>query len=63
MRHIFASSPRVVVGSNRHTGCPGQAMQFLVAQHNIRIGFLRNAEQIQKNSGKILKSFDLIEEI
>jgi hypothetical protein len=26
--------------SNRHTGCPGQAIQFLVAGHKIRIGFL-----------------------
>ncbi len=26
--------------SNRHTRCPGQAMQFLAAGHKIRIGFL-----------------------
>ncbi len=26
--------------SNRHTGCPGQAMQFLAAGHKFRIGFL-----------------------
>jgi hypothetical protein len=28
------------IRSNRHTGCPGQAMQFLTAGHKIRIGLL-----------------------
>jgi hypothetical protein len=34
-------------------GCPGQAMQFLVEGHKIRIGFFINAERIQKNSDEI----------
>ncbi len=38
-------------------------MQFLAVGHKIRIGFLRNAEQIQKNSDRIQKNWDLIEEI
>jgi hypothetical protein len=41
----------------------GHAMQFLAVGHKIRIGFLRNVEQIQKNSDQILKNLDLIEEI
>jgi hypothetical protein len=39
--------------SNRHTEYHVQAMQFLAAGHKIRIGFLRNAERIQKNSDEI----------
>jgi hypothetical protein len=49
--------------ANRQTGCPDHAMQFLAVGHKIRISFLRNAEQIQKNSYKIQKNLDLIEEI
>jgi hypothetical protein len=39
--------------ANRHTGCPGKAMPFLAAGHNIRTCFLRNAEIIQNNSDEI----------
>jgi hypothetical protein len=35
--------------ANRHTGCHGHAMQILAVGHTIRVSFLRNAEQIQKN--------------
>jgi hypothetical protein len=35
----------------------------LAVGHKIRISFLRNAEQIKKNSDKIQKNLDLIEEI
>ncbi len=38
-------------------------MQFLAVGHKIRIGFLRNAEQIPKNSDKIQYNLDLIAEI
>jgi hypothetical protein len=49
--------------ANRQTGCHGYVMQFLAVGHEIRISFLRNAEQIQKNSDIIQKNLDLIEEI
>jgi hypothetical protein len=51
--------------ANRQTGWHGRAIQFLVVGHKTRISFLRNAEQIQKNSDKleIQKNLDLIEEI
>jgi hypothetical protein len=42
--------------SNRHTGCLGQAMQFLAAGNKIRTGFPRKAETIQKNSDEIYKN-------
>jgi hypothetical protein len=45
------------------TGCNGHAMHFLAVRHKNRISFLRNSEQIQKNSYKIQKNLDLIEEI
>ncbi len=35
----------------------------MVVGHEIRISFLRNAEQIQNNSDKIQKNLNLIEEI
>jgi hypothetical protein len=38
-------------------------MQFLAVGHKIRITSPRIAEQIQKNSDKIQKNLDLIEEI
>jgi hypothetical protein len=47
--------PKTLV--NRQTNCPSPAMQFLAAGHEIRIGFLSNAEQIQ------MYSEDWIEEI
>ncbi len=46
--------------ANRHTGCPGQAIQFLTSGHIIRIGFLRNSEIIEKNSDEIKKNLDRI---
>jgi hypothetical protein len=54
--------PRHLPG-NRQTGWHGHAMQFLAVGHKIRISFLRNAEQKQKNPDKIQKNLDLIEEI
>jgi hypothetical protein len=39
--------------ANRRTGCTGQAIQVLAAGHEIRTGFLRNAERIKKNSDEI----------
>jgi hypothetical protein len=35
----------------------GQAMQFLAAGHKIRIGILRNAEQIQMKFRRSLEEF------
>ncbi len=45
--------PKKPANTSRHTGGPGQAMQFLAAGHKIRTSFLRNAEIMQKNSDEI----------
>ncbi len=49
--------------ANIQTGCHGHAMQLLAVEHKIRIRFLRNAEQIQKNPEKNQKNLNLIEDI
>ncbi len=49
--------------ADRLTGCPDQAVRFLAAGYKIQTGFLRNAEQIQKNSDEMERNLDRQKEV